>query len=179
MGNWAHSPVHKLNQQGTYIVTGATLHKQHYFGADTRRTLLQNDLFRVAADYGWQMQAWAIFSNHYHFVAMSPGNPTNLPDMLADFHASTAKEINRLDKTRGRRVWYNYWEKHITYQRSYLARLKYVHFNPVKHGLADDPTRYRWCSAQWFERHASAAFQRTVNSFKTDKVKVFDEFSVV
>jgi putative transposase len=35
---------------------------------------------------------------------------------------------------------------------------------------------YRWCSAAWFERIATPAFVKTVNSFNIDQVKVPDEF---
>ena len=26
----------------------------------------------VAHEFGWQLEAWAVFSNHYHFVGHSP-----------------------------------------------------------------------------------------------------------
>ena len=176
MSDWPHAPAHKLDAQGTYIVTAATLYKRHHFRSDQHLTQLQNELFRNARQYGWMLQAWAVFSNHYHFVGVSPNNPDNLPQMIRDFHAGTAEQVNALDKTPGRQVWHNYWDTQITNQRSYLARLKYVHQNPVKHGLAEAATQYRWCSASWFEKHASPAFQKTVDSFKIDRVKVLDEF---
>ena len=73
-------------------------------------------------------------------------------------------------------MWYQFFDSHITYQRSYLARLKYVHENPVHHGLVDAARNYRWCSAAWFEREAHVAFQKTVASFKVDRIKVVDSF---
>ena len=179
MADWAHAPVHKVDEEGTYFLTGATLYKRHHFRAEDRLTLLQNELFKLANQYGWLLQAWAVFSNHYHFVALSPENPENLEDMVTELHQSTATDINGKDNARGRTVWYNYWDTQITYQKSYLARLKYVHYNPVKHGLVEDPVNYRWCSASWFEQHASLAFQKTVGSFKIDRVNVFDEFEPV
>jgi len=51
-----------------------------------------------------------------------------------------------------------------------------VHENPVHHGLVRTATAYPWCSAGWFERTASRAFQSTVSSFKIDRVKVYDDF---
>jgi len=73
-------------------------------------------------------------------------------------------------------VWYQFFETRITYERSYYARLKYVNENPVHHGLAAEASNYRWCSAAWFEREANRAFQKTVASFKTDRIKVIDSF---
>jgi putative transposase len=71
--DWQHSPVHRFPEQGAYIVTGATLHKKHFLRSRSRLDLVQQHLFERAEEYGWQLQAWAIFSNHYHFVALSPG----------------------------------------------------------------------------------------------------------
>jgi len=36
--------------------------------------------------------------------------------------------------------------------------------------------QYPWCSAAWFERVASPAQVKTIYSFKTDQVKVEDDF---
>ena len=60
---------------------------------------------------------------------------------------------------------------------TYVARLNYVHQNPVKHGLVPVANQYPWCSARWFERMASAAQVRSIYRFKVDQVKVLDEFA--
>jgi putative transposase len=31
---------------------------------------------------------------------------------------------------------YEFWDTHLTFEKSWLARLHYVHHNPVHHGLA-------------------------------------------
>ncbi|MGZ3632738.1 MAG: hypothetical protein ACXWM7_00200 [Parachlamydiaceae bacterium] len=33
---------------------------------------LHSLLLELARKYGWNLEAWAIFSNHYHFIAQSP-----------------------------------------------------------------------------------------------------------
>jgi putative transposase len=87
--------------------------------------------------------------------------------------------VNRLDQTAGRQVWHNFWETKLTYQKSYLARLNYVHQNAVKHGLVPVATQYPWCSAGWFERNAAPAMVRAIFRFKTDRIRVPDEFEPV
>lgn len=179
---WPHAPTHQLTEAGTYLVTAATYLKAHHFRQAERLDVLQRGLLRVARDFGWQLEAWAVFSNHYHFIGHSPADRPDthsLSHMLAALHTRTAGWINRLDATRGRRVWHNFWETKLTYQKSYLARLNYVHQNAVKHGLVPLANQYRWCSAAWFERKASAAMVRSLYRFKTDDVRVLDEFEPV
>jgi hypothetical protein len=46
------------------------------------------------------------------------------------------------DSIPGRRVWWNYWDTCICSEQNYYNRLKYVFWNPVKHGLAERPEEY-------------------------------------
>lgn len=84
--------------------------------------------------------------------------------------------INGLDNLPNRKIWYQFWDSHITNQTSYFARLNYVHKNPVKHGLVGQASNYPWCSAYQFEKQANKAFVKSVYSFDYTKVKIFDEF---
>jgi putative transposase len=176
MRSWHHAPVHSLDQPGAYILTAGTYLKQHFFATPERLTLLHDRLLDLAEDYGCSMQAWSLFSNHYHFVCLSPPDPADIRRMITQLHWETAVSINHLDGTPGRQVWFNYWDKHITFHKSYLVRLKYVHNNPVKHRLVQSAETYPWCSAAWFERTAPPGFARTVKSFGCDKVNVLDTY---
>jgi putative transposase len=176
---WPHAPLHQLSQRAAYFVTAGTYLKAHHFRGRQRLRVLHRGLLTVARDFGWHLEAWAVFSNHYHFVAHSPADApdaSSLPDMLSVLHTKTAGWINRLESAPGRKVWYNYRETKLTYQRSYLARLNYVHQNPVRHGLVPVANQYPWCSAAWFERTAFAAMVKAIYRFKVDEVKVYDEF---
>ena len=176
MMQWPHAPAHWLFEPGIYMVTGGTYLKAHYLHSPERKDYFQQKLFECAAEFDWQLQAWSILSNHYHFVGRSPEDPSTLRHFIAKLHMTTAKEFNLQDDQPGRKVWFQYWDTLITFQRSYLARLNYVHNNPVKHGLVTRAEDYRWCSAAWFAQNAPKSFVETVSRFKTDKVSVFDEF---
>jgi putative transposase len=176
MPDWPHAPVHRLDEAGTYMVTAGTYGKRRVLHDTARLALVHDLLLETLAHYGWHLQAWAVLANHYHFVALSPDNPKTLKAAVKKLHSATALRLNALDATPGRKVWFEYWETQITYQRSYLARLRYVHENPVKHGVVAAPEAYPWCSAAWFARTASAAFRRTVQSFKIDELSVEDDF---
>ena len=137
---------------------------------------------RCARDFRWELEAWAIFSNRYHFIAHTQGDSANansLSQMLGVLHARTTGWINRLDKTSGRKVWHNFWDTRLTFQKSYLARLNYVHQNAVKHGLVLVANQYRWCSARWFEGVAAPALVRSIYRFRTDALTVNDDFAPI
>lgn len=158
------------------MVTAGTYQKLSHLNTPERRDFFLESLFARAAEFGWQLQAWAILSNHYHFIAASPQDPSTLRRFLAKLHMTTAKQLNAWDGKPGRKVWYQFWDSHITFERSYLARLNYVHHNPAHHGLTENSSEYRWCSAQWFSENAPSALVKTVANYKTDKLEVADDF---
>jgi putative transposase len=176
---WPHAPTHQLSTQGTYIVTAGTYQKAHHFRGRDRVTVLHGGLLSVANEFNWKLEAWSVFSNHYHFVGHSPeAGADNLAQMLSLLHEKTAKWVNKLDRAAGREVWHNFWETKLTHRNSYLARLNYVHQNPVKHGLVYVANQYPWGSAGWFERTARPAQVRTIYGFKIDKLRVVDDYDV-
>ena len=179
---WPHAPAHQLNSAGTYLVTAATYEKRHFFRRRQQLDALQHELLAVAKEFGWVLEAWAVFSNHYHFVGHSPEDATDassLSEMLNHLHRRTAMWLNDYQNTLGRKVWHNYWDTQLSYQRSYLARLNYVHQNPVKHNLVPVANQYPWCSSRWLERVASAAIVESIYRFKIDNVQVRDDFAPI
>jgi putative transposase len=174
--NWPHAPPHAFFEQGTYMITGSTLDKKHFFKNNEDLDYLHNLLITLAEKYGWKLEAWAIFSNHYHFIARSPKDPGNLPRFITHLHSSSSIYLNKTQEQPGRRVWYEYWDKLITYQKSYFARLNYVMQNPVKHKLVTDATLYKWCSAYWFENNTEKSFCKTILNFKTERLNIDDDY---
>jgi len=177
--DWPHAPIHRLSEHGTFLITAATNNKEHFFRDEASLTFLETELLRLAKQYEVLLEAWAVFSNHYHFIAHSPADkPTaeTLALMLKTLHVKTSGWVNRLDSTPARQVWFNFRETRLSYPRSYFARLNYTHQNPVKHGLVPLANQYPWCSAAWFERTASPAQVKTIYRFNTDKLQVPDDF---
>jgi putative transposase len=175
--NWPHAPTHRLHGNGTFIVTAGTYLKLHHFNNALKLDYLQERLLSLAMDFGWQLEAWACFTNHYHFVGHALFDAATLRPFLAKLHAETSRFVNDADQVMGRQVWHNFWETKITFENSYLARLNYVHQNPVKHGLTPVARQYPWCSAEWFEQTASRAQVNTIYGFKIDQLKVLDDFT--
>jgi len=178
MSNWPHSPMHRLAEAGAYMVTGGTYLKLHHFRGNERLCFLCDSLLSLAAQYEWNLQAWAVFSNHYHFVALSPAQPESLRELIRKLHSDTAFAANQWEGAPGRQVWFQYRDTHLTYPKSYFARLSYVHRNAVHHKLVREPSLYPWCSAGWLQRRAPTSFCKTIMGFGIERLNVPDDFEV-
>lgn len=176
MKRWPHAPCHSFEAGETFMVTAGTYGKLPLFSASERWEVLHDTLLDVAVELGWDLHAWAVLNNHYHFVAVAPDKGGSLPAFISKLHGRTAQLVNKMDRAPGRKVWFQYWDTRLTHQRSYLARLQYVHTNPVYHRVVPEATQYPWCSARWFEQTASRSLYEVVSGFKTDRVNVPDDF---
>jgi len=174
---WPHAPPHWIHSPGTYFVTASTFQKARLFSSPAKLDLITHRLIDTAKEFGWQLRAWAVLSNHYHLLADSPnGSGETLRKWLHEFHRTTAIRLNELDQTEGRRVWFNFRESHITHQTSFFARLRYVNENPVRHRLVPVARLYRWCSAAWLESNAPRSFVESIARFQTDRLRILDDF---
>lgn len=174
--SWPHAPPHYFTPHSIYIITAATLHRAPLFKSAKKLDLFRDATFELTKNYQLILQAWAFFPNHYHLVVSFENTPTTHREFLRHLHPEVAKRLNRLDNTPGRRVMYEFWDTRLTFEKSWLARLNYVHQNAVKHSLVAVADQYPWCSAPWFETNARPSFVKSVYSFKTDRLKVPDDF---
>ena len=73
--DWPHGPIHRLSWPGTYIVTAAIYQKLNLFNTSLLLTRMTNLFLNLAETHAVTLEAGAIFSNHYHFVAEFPATP--------------------------------------------------------------------------------------------------------
>ena len=178
MRDWPHSPIHRLADPGTYCVTGATYVKQPIFRGAERLEYLSDTCLAVCEKHRWRLQAWAVFPNHYHFVAASPASGVTLTPFTKELHSVTAIQANRWDHAVGRKVWFQYWETELTYPESYFARLSYVHRNAVHHGSCASLRFMRGVRRGGSSAAPTASFYKRIMTMKIDRVKIEDEFEV-
>lgn len=147
-----YAPPHLFRPNACYFITGKTLGGATLMSTAARREQLLASL-RFACDrWGWKLSAWVVLSNHYHCLLVAPEAAGELSRLLASVHRFTATAWNKEDGTPGRPVWYRYWDTCIDHESSLWARVNYIHYNPVRHGLADEPARYPFSSySEWAE----------------------------
>src|SRR5258706_13431116 len=143
MNDWPHAPLHRFgDEEAVYFVTGATYLKKHHYRSTERIERLQARFFRLAEEYECHLQAWSIFSNHYHLVAGVRG--TALHGMLTDLHREEGLACNAEDGARDRQGGYQVRERVLRFERSWLGRLGYTREKAVDPRLVSGGSRYRW-----------------------------------
>lgn len=171
-----HAPPHLFRPNAVYMVTAGILRKRRLLHGNDKKDKFLEVLFEREEVLNWTVEAWAVLDNHYHFIARASSDATGLSTLIRGLHSLSAKYLNQIDGMKGRKIWHNYWDTCITNERSYLARLHYVHVNPVKHGIVDQPETYPYCSYRWYMNHADVSSRYKVFSQSIDRIIIDDDY---
>ncbi len=127
---------------------------------------------------GWELEDWVILDNHYHIMVNGPGNEIFLSKFIAEYHKFTAlfMKKNYAELAKLPKVFNNYWDTCITYERSYFARLNYLYNNPVKHGYVRKAHDYEWGSFFIRYNEDELSIDKLLNQFPCDTVNIEDDF---
>jgi putative transposase len=145
-----HNPPHWFQANATNMLTASVYQNQHLILSPERKIAWRDAFIEAAKLYSWHIIAWVILNNHYHAMIESPENPASLSKVIASYHKFTSRRWNDEDNFPGRKVWWNYWDTYIRSEKDYYNRLRYIFWNPVKHGLVENPEDYSFSNYQEF-----------------------------
>jgi putative transposase len=153
--NAAHTPAHLFRADAIYMITGSIYQRRDLMCSSARKSQWKDSFLRASALYGWDILAWVVLTNHYHVLVQSPKHSaTNMSKYIGSLHKYTARRWNDEDHTAGRRVWWNYWDTCVRSEQELINKLRYILWNPVKHGLVEAAgdyafSNYKDCLRRW------------------------------
>ena len=119
---------------------------------------------KTANGYPFETLAVCILPDHLHCILKLPEDDKDFPLrwrlIKSRFSRSCSAE---LDPARGARkgergIWQRrYWDHMIRDERDFETHVNYIHHNPVKHGLVDDPDDWPYSSWHRFKREFGVA----------------------
>ncbi len=95
----------------------------------------------------FHIDAWAVLPDHLHCVWTLPEGDANYSTRWQSIKTGFSRQVphgeprsaSRVAK-KERGIWQRrFWEHTIRDEEEYRAYCDYIHFNPVKHGLVNDP----------------------------------------
>lgn len=143
-----HSPPHldfKVARQ--YLISSSCYEHVPVIGKDPERmTGCEAEVLRICDNLCPRIYAWCILPNHFH-VLVKTERIAELREGIGEFHGRSSFNWNGEDNQRGRKVWYNCFERPMKSERHFWATLNYVHNNAVHHGYVRRWQDWPWSSA--------------------------------
>ncbi len=115
-------------------------------------------LAQAASESGCRVHAYVLMTNHVHILA-SPDEVTSPAGMMKGLGQRYVKYVNRRYGRNGT-LWQGRYRSCLVDNEYYfMVCQRYVELNPVRAGLARDPTEYEWSS---YRSNAYGSINRTI-----------------
>ncbi len=129
-------------QGGLYHVYNRVGQGQRPFSDDAEAAAFVDLLGKVKRRDGLVVFAWCLLPNHFHLAVRTRLVP--LSRTMRALQHRYALEFNRRRGVLGP-VWQSRYKAKLVEDQRYFDQLMvYIHLNPVKAGIVEDPARYRW-----------------------------------
>lgn len=127
-----------------YHITSRGNLRERIFYDDKDRERFQDILKRTKERYGYLLHAYALMDNHYHLLIETP--KTNISQIMQNINTSYTVYINKKYQRNGH-LFQGRFKGIIVNKDEYLLTLsRYIHLNPVRAKIVENPEDYRWTS---------------------------------
>ena len=152
-----------LVQGGTYFFTVVTYERKPIFSNKSTINTLWNCISFVNRELPFKIDAIVILPDHLHTIWTLPNGDTDYSKRWQQIKIAFSKQYqpnatgilaDSLIRKREKGIWQRrFWEHLIKDQYDYNIHCDYIHYNPVKHGLADSPQKWKYSSFHSFVKN--------------------------
>jgi putative transposase len=137
----------------TWFFTLVTYKRRRIFITEPAVSQLQRAVEIVNQKMSFQLKAFVILPDHIHWLISLPENDSDYSTRIKLIKTAFTKSYLKENREPARnakgemKVWQpRFWEHWIRDEKDLSRHLDYIHFNPVKHGLAELPEQWSYSS---------------------------------
>jgi putative transposase len=131
----------------SHFVTFSCYHRQANFSSPDTYGLFVQCLEDMRRRFGMCIYGYVVMPEHVHLLVNEPEGAT-LADAIHFLKLSFAKRLrSRKDAKEPSSFWQKrYYDRNVRDAREFTIKLRYLHRNPVKRGLVNEPGEWAWSS---------------------------------
>jgi putative transposase len=153
-------------QDHLHYLTCSCYHRQPWLASAGRRDQFVNILEETRQRYRFVVVGYVVMPEHIHLLLSEPeqGTPSTVMQVLKQrFARSVLGRARREEKRKRNRAQGEFWpepERHVWQRRFYdfnvwsarkrIEKLVYMHRDPVKRKLVEEPEQWRWSSYRFY-----------------------------
>ena len=136
------------------------------FAGDADFRYYLDTLIEFKADYGVQVYAYCLMTNHVHLL-LAPTDYKGLGQLMKRLAGRQTRYRNRLERRSGT-LWESRYKSSLVDADEYLlACVRYIELNPVRAGMVADPGEYAWSSYRARTGAADCSLLDTIPAMET------------
>ena len=134
-------------ENGQFVhITTRTRAKKFYLASDAAKEIVVQTLRGYEGRGIYQVLTYVVMENHFHMVVVVR-DAKGVAEAIGRLKGVTSRRIGRLIGVPGP-IWERRFDDNVIQSERELAEvIQYVHYNPVRAGLVDNPRAYLWSSA--------------------------------
>jgi len=138
-----------------HFLTCSCYHRQPWLAQPHRRDLFLQILEQVRKRYGFVVAGYVVMPDHIHLLISEPERGTQSTVMQVIKQRYARRLLARKRNTAQGWLWpdepQHVWQRrfydlHVWSERKRVEKLRYMHRNPVKDGLVQEPEQWAWSS---------------------------------
>ncbi|MEW6196129.1 MAG: transposase [Bacteroidota bacterium] len=154
-----------LTDELFFFVTTSILNFTKVFTTDAYCELLIKNIKYYQQKYQFEIIAYVIMPSHFHWIVKVDPKKGTISQIMRDIKKYSAWDIlEKLERDKSplinnfnnperlkqkRQLWiHRFDDEVIKNQKMLWTKIKYIHNNPVKAGLAEKPEEYKYSSAR-------------------------------
>ena len=136
-------PVRYHSQHCLHFITFSCYQRMKLLDSVPARDTFEQELERVRRWYGSFVTGYVVMPEHVHLLLSEPerGKLSLVIQMLKQI---TSRKLKASDQPRFWQV--RYYDFPVWSEAKRIEKLRYIHRNPVKRGLAERPENWKWSS---------------------------------
>ncbi|MBN2138265.1 MAG: transposase [Sedimentisphaerales bacterium] len=147
---------------GVFFFTVVTHRRRCILADELGRECLRRAIAETQAEHSFEMEAVVLLPDHLHCIWRLPENDADFSKRWGQIKSrftrlwtraggreAAVSQTRREHRERG--IWQKrFWEHRIRDEGDLIRHVNYIHFNPVKHGLARCPHEWQYSSfSRW------------------------------
>ena len=149
-----------------HFITCSCYHREPILGSAYRRDLFLTVLEQVRERYAFVVLGYVVMPEHFHLLVSEPHRATPSVVMQAIKLGFARRVIGRSHSTAPVHVWQRrFYDFNVFTERKRVEKRRYIHRNPVKRGLVDEPDQWRWSSFRFYAYGKKGRYESTCGRF--------------
>jgi putative transposase len=136
-------PVRYQHNGYLHFITFSCYQRHQLLSSPAARDLFEHELELTRLWYGFFVVGYVVMPEHVHLLTSEPER-TDLSTALQMLKQNTSRKLRRPDQSH---FWQaRYYDFPVWSEPKRIEKLRYIHRNPVRRGLAERPEHWRWSS---------------------------------
>jgi putative transposase len=136
----------RYQQTGEFhFLTFSCFHRRPYLSTEAAMELFEDALERVRRRYLFAVAGYVVMPEHVHLLVSEPGR-----GLLS--RVVQALKLSVSMRSQQRPFWQaHYYDFNVSTHAKFVEKLRYIHRNPVRRGLAAKPEDWKWSSFRHYQ----------------------------